>query len=171
MARAAAGADHHQGDGLVLDDGLSKRASNSPSGTLLSPGMPGGVFIGARHIDQHGFSRLMSCTALATVRPPAAPLSMGTPAGPWKRGPERSYQFSTMNFTLFLGCKQRNFRMTGFDPLSRETMQQTRSDPPRRIHLEPGNRFTGWTDVDLTPTGVSQAMSAGKLLKGRRLRV
>ena len=27
------------------------------------------------------------------------------------------------------------------------------------------NRFTGWTDVDLTPTGVSQAMSAGALLK------
>ncbi len=27
------------------------------------------------------------------------------------------------------------------------------------------NRFTGWTDVDLTPTGVSQAMSAGKLLE------
>lgn len=27
------------------------------------------------------------------------------------------------------------------------------------------NRFTGWTDVDLTPTGVSQAISAGKLLK------
>ncbi|WP_298211974.1 2,3-diphosphoglycerate-dependent phosphoglycerate mutase [Acidovorax sp.] len=27
------------------------------------------------------------------------------------------------------------------------------------------NRFTGWTDVDLTPTGVSQAMSAGQLLK------
>jgi 2,3-bisphosphoglycerate-dependent phosphoglycerate mutase len=27
------------------------------------------------------------------------------------------------------------------------------------------NRFTGWTDVDLTPVGVSQAMSAGQLLK------
>ena len=27
------------------------------------------------------------------------------------------------------------------------------------------NRFTGWVDVDLTPTGVSQAMSAGQLLK------
>jgi 2,3-bisphosphoglycerate-dependent phosphoglycerate mutase len=27
------------------------------------------------------------------------------------------------------------------------------------------NRFTGWTDVDLTPTGVTQAESAGKLLK------
>ena len=27
------------------------------------------------------------------------------------------------------------------------------------------NRFTGWTDVDLTPTGVSQAISAGKLLR------
>ena len=27
------------------------------------------------------------------------------------------------------------------------------------------NRFTGWTDVDLTPTGVSQALSAGQLLK------
>jgi len=27
------------------------------------------------------------------------------------------------------------------------------------------NRFTGWTDVELTPTGVSQALSAGKLLK------
>ena len=27
------------------------------------------------------------------------------------------------------------------------------------------NRFTGWTDVDLPPTGVSQAISAGQLLK------
>jgi 2,3-bisphosphoglycerate-dependent phosphoglycerate mutase len=27
------------------------------------------------------------------------------------------------------------------------------------------NRFTGWTDVDLTPTGVSQAIAAGRLLR------
>ena len=27
------------------------------------------------------------------------------------------------------------------------------------------NRFTGWTDVDLTPTGVEQAKQAGRLLK------
>ncbi|WP_313073573.1 2,3-diphosphoglycerate-dependent phosphoglycerate mutase [Melaminivora sp.] len=27
------------------------------------------------------------------------------------------------------------------------------------------NRFTGWTDVDLTPTGVEQAAHAGRLLK------
>lgn len=27
------------------------------------------------------------------------------------------------------------------------------------------NRFTGWTDVDLTPTGVAQAIEAGRLLK------
>jgi len=27
------------------------------------------------------------------------------------------------------------------------------------------NRFTGWADVDLTPTGVAQAIAAGKLLK------
>jgi 2,3-bisphosphoglycerate-dependent phosphoglycerate mutase len=27
------------------------------------------------------------------------------------------------------------------------------------------NRFTGWTDVDLTPTGVAQAIQAGRLLK------
>jgi len=27
------------------------------------------------------------------------------------------------------------------------------------------NRFTGWTDVDLTPTGLQQAITAGKLLK------
>lgn len=27
------------------------------------------------------------------------------------------------------------------------------------------NRFTGWTDVDLTPTGVMQAQAAGQLLK------
>ena len=27
------------------------------------------------------------------------------------------------------------------------------------------NRFTGWTDVDLTPTGIQQAVSAGKLLQ------
>ena len=27
------------------------------------------------------------------------------------------------------------------------------------------NRFTGWTDVDLTPTGIAQAVAAGQLLK------
>ena len=27
------------------------------------------------------------------------------------------------------------------------------------------NRFTGWTDVDLTPTGIAQAQAAGRLLK------
>ncbi len=27
------------------------------------------------------------------------------------------------------------------------------------------NRFTGWTDVDLTPTGVAQAQESGRLLK------
>ena len=27
------------------------------------------------------------------------------------------------------------------------------------------NRFTGWTDVDLTTTGLNQAISAGRLLK------
>ncbi|MFM2239949.1 MAG: 2,3-diphosphoglycerate-dependent phosphoglycerate mutase [Pseudomonadota bacterium] len=27
------------------------------------------------------------------------------------------------------------------------------------------NRFTGWTDVDLTPTGVAQAQQAGRLLR------
>ena len=27
------------------------------------------------------------------------------------------------------------------------------------------NRFTGWTDVDLTPTGIEQAQAAGRLLK------
>ncbi len=27
------------------------------------------------------------------------------------------------------------------------------------------NRFTGWTDVDLTPTGLNQALAAGRLLK------
>jgi 2,3-bisphosphoglycerate-dependent phosphoglycerate mutase len=27
------------------------------------------------------------------------------------------------------------------------------------------NRFTGWTDVDLTPTGIEQAQTGGKLLK------
>jgi 2,3-bisphosphoglycerate-dependent phosphoglycerate mutase len=29
------------------------------------------------------------------------------------------------------------------------------------------NRFTGWTDVDLTPTGVEQAKNAGRLLKAK----
>ena len=27
------------------------------------------------------------------------------------------------------------------------------------------NRFTGWTDVDLTPLGIEQACAAGRLLK------
>ena len=29
------------------------------------------------------------------------------------------------------------------------------------------NRFTGWTDVDLTPKGVKEARSAGQILKER----
>ncbi|MBK8073330.1 MAG: 2,3-diphosphoglycerate-dependent phosphoglycerate mutase [Ramlibacter sp.] len=29
------------------------------------------------------------------------------------------------------------------------------------------NRFTGWTDVDLTPTGVNQAREAGRLLRAQ----
>ena len=29
------------------------------------------------------------------------------------------------------------------------------------------NRFTGWTDVDLTPTGIEQAQNAGRLLKAQ----
>jgi len=31
------------------------------------------------------------------------------------------------------------------------------------------NRFTGWTDVDLTPAGVAQAQQAGRLLKAEGL--
>jgi 2,3-bisphosphoglycerate-dependent phosphoglycerate mutase len=30
------------------------------------------------------------------------------------------------------------------------------------------NRFTGWTDVDLTPTGIEQAVSSGRLLREDR---
>ena len=30
------------------------------------------------------------------------------------------------------------------------------------------NRFTGWTDVDLTPTGIEQAKNAGRLLESER---
>jgi 2,3-bisphosphoglycerate-dependent phosphoglycerate mutase len=30
------------------------------------------------------------------------------------------------------------------------------------------NRFTGWTDVDLTPTGIEQAMTSGRLLREGR---
>ena len=31
------------------------------------------------------------------------------------------------------------------------------------------NRFTGWTDVDLTPRGALQAQAAGRLLPTERL--
>ena len=29
------------------------------------------------------------------------------------------------------------------------------------------NRFTGWTDVDLSPKGVAEAQEAGKILKSK----
>lgn len=40
----------------------------------------------------------------------------------------------------------------------------TRSDPPLANTWNLDNRFTGWMDVDLTPTGIAQAQQAGKLL-------
>jgi 2,3-bisphosphoglycerate-dependent phosphoglycerate mutase len=30
---------------------------------------------------------------------------------------------------------------------------------------EPGNRFTGWTDVDLSAKGIEEARAGGRLLK------
>src|SRR5690242_1198827 len=32
------------------------------------------------------------------------------------------------------------------------------------------NRFTGWTDVDLTPAGIGEAREAGRLMKGQGYR-
>lgn len=59
-----------------------------------------------------------------------------------------------------------NFRMLDFDPhLPREPMYKLVLIRHGESTWNLENRFTGWTDVDLTPTGVSQAMSAGKLLK------
>ena len=33
------------------------------------------------------------------------------------------------------------------------------------------NRFTGWTDVDLSPKGVEEAQGAGRAAEGGRLRL
>ena len=33
------------------------------------------------------------------------------------------------------------------------------------------NRFTGWTDVDLSAQGIREAHEAGQLLKRKRLRI
>ena len=56
--------------------------------------------------------------------------------------------------------------MHGFDlPFSKGTMHKLVLLRHGESTWNLENRFTGWTDVDLTPTGVSQAMAAGKLLK------
>ena len=36
---------------------------------------------------------------------------------------------------------------------------------PRRVHWNKENRFTGWTDVDLTEKGREEARVAGQLIK------
>ena len=41
----------------------------------------------------------------------------------------------------------------------------------RTEHWNLENRFTGWTDVGLTDQGRAEAIAAGKLLQGRRLRI
>ena len=44
-------------------------------------------------------------------------------------------------------------------------MKKDRFAPPRREHWNRENRFTGWTDVDLSEKGVAEAVKAGRLLR------
>ena len=75
-----------------------------------------------------------------------------------------------MNFSMFLEWQTADFRMLPFavrsPPHSKASLMH------KLVLIRHGestwnleNRFTGWTDVDLTPTGVEQAKQAGRLLK------
>ena len=94
---------------------------------------------------------------------------------------EINIQLLTIKFTLFLvrtfapaKALIRHFRMEdpallhmGHSPslLSPPTMHKLVLVRHGESTWNLENRFTGWTDVDLTPTGVEQAKNAGRLLK------
>ena len=166
--------------------------SRSASGMLLAPPTwPAWYSALSQTSMTTAFSRLMSCTAAAGEMPaPPPPRTSGASSMlPETSATRISIQFANRKSTLFVlvggsgsASAPRVFRhalgasaagdskMAGFGPRTAGYL------PPSAMHklvlirhgestwnLE--NRFTGWTDVDLTPTGIEQAIQAGRLLK------
>jgi 2,3-bisphosphoglycerate-dependent phosphoglycerate mutase len=130
--------------------------------------MASGELFGFAHVNDHRFSRLISCTARLGVSEPAHWHFCAAATATCARCECHDDQIPVVDDefhedslgwqTAILECKV----LTRF---SRDTMHKLVLIRHGESTWNLENRFTGWTDVDLTPTGVSQAMSAGKLLK------
>ena len=185
-ARAPVG--HTTTSGSVLFFGSSLEASRlAQRHVLRAGGVAGGEFGGLADVDQHRLLAVDQLHGLAGVTRPAPPPPLST-IGQSSRPPEvraarNRTQLSMKNFTGAVQALRRKARIIEFSA-------SAAGPGPACPHTEPGqtmhklvlirhgestwnleNRFTGWTDVDLTPTGVAQAREAGPAAEGRRLRV
>jgi bisphosphoglycerate-dependent phosphoglycerate mutase family 1 len=81
-----------------------------------------------------------------------------------------SIQLSTMKFTVFLEVGER--MATRDSKMPGPALHHLPTPMYKLVLIRHGestwnleNRYAGWTDVDLTPTGIAQAISAGRLIK------
>src|SRR5689334_6334403 len=125
-----------------------------------------------------------TASAALTLPPPTLPVSVGhSSMPPETMATTKRYQLSRTNRKAVLRRRQRaNYRIR--PPLHCPARRLPLRDPacatrpPRHLPMHKlvllrhgestwnlSNRFTGWTDVELTPTGIEQARAAGKLLR------
>ena len=128
-----------------------------------------------------GYTTIISHRSGETEDSTIADLAVGTSAGQIKTGSaSRSDRVAKYNQLLRieeeLGVGGALRRARGASASSRRRVSATHEDvdatagpaAPRRKHWNQENRFTGWTDVDLSDKGREEAREAGRLMAAEK---